>query len=222
MSPLTDTYPKPMMRINGKPVLEHTINLLKRHGIFEIFINLWHYPTVVIDYFGNGSKFGVNINYSIEVELLGTAGGVKKFAPKIDDTFLVVYGDVLSLTDLGTMINYHKKKSKSSGVVGLYRVNNPHECGLVTMSKTERITGFFEKPDKDKIFTNLVNAGIYVLEPEILNLIPENSFFDFGMDLFPRLLQKGMNLYGFPIRDYLIDIGTIEKYKQAQKEFIGK
>ena len=216
---LTDDCPKPMLRIGDKPLLEHTINLLKKHGIVDIAINLHHHSQVVIDYFGNGENSGVKLHYSIEKKLLGTAGAVKNLEEFFDETFVIVYGDMLSLTDLTAMIQSHQD-SNADATIGLYRADNPHECGLVEMDDSNRIVRFLEKPRKEEIFTDLTNAGIYVIEPEIIKQIPPTTFFDFGHDLFPLLLKNGISIYGYSIDAYLIDIGTMEKYEQANKDYM--
>jgi len=219
LKPLTDKYPKPMLEIGGKPLLEHTINLLKKHGITEIAINL-HHPEIVMNYFGDGSGFDVRIRYSIEKELLGTAGALNNFRDFFDDTFIVFYGDVFTDTDITKLIAFHKEK-KSIATIGLYKVDNPSECGIVKLEENMRITRFVEKPGRHEIFTDLANAGLYVLEPLILNYIPERGEYDFGKELFPRLLREGKAIYGFPITDYLIDIGTKDKYERARKGLLA-
>lgn len=218
LRPLTDTCPKPMLKICGKPLLEHTINTLRFSGIREIAINLYSHYETVINFFGDGRNWDVRIQYSIEQELLGTAGALNYFRDFFDDTFVVWYGDVLSKTDITKMLAFHKEM-KGIATIGLYKVDNPTECGIVEVKDNNKIIRFIEKPESHEVFTDLANAGIYVMEPSILSYIPEQEIYDFGKDLFPKLLRDGKAMYGFPITDYLIDIGTKEKYAKAQRDF---
>lgn len=219
LSPLTDICPKPMLEIGGKPLLEHTIEYLRSYDITDIAINLHHLPEKVMSYFGDGSRFGVRLRYSIENVLLGTAGAVNNFRNFFDDTFIVVYGDVFTRADLKKMINFHKKK-KCMLTIGLYTVDNPTECGIVDMDSSCRILRFVEKPMHHEVFSNLANAGVYVAEPEILKYIPDDVPSDFGKEIFLGLLSEGIPIYGMHINEYLIDIGTKEKYEKAKRDFI--
>ncbi|MFH1352957.1 MAG: nucleotidyltransferase family protein [bacterium] len=217
---LTREIPKPMLEIGGKPILEHLINLLKKYGVNEIAMNLHHLKDAIKGYFGDGEKFGVRITYSYEEELLGSAGAVKKLEDFFSGTFFVVYGDLFTNADLKKLIEFHRDKS-SQATIALYEVENPEECGIVGIDAENRIEKFIEKPAPCDVFTNLANAGIYVLEPEIIDFIPENKFFDFGRDLFPVLIEKKIPLYGYPVKEYLADIGTADKYERAQKAFLA-
>lgn len=218
LRPLTLERPKPMLPIGGKPLLEHIIDLLKRHGIREIAINLCYKPQAVIGYFGDGRRFGVEITYSIESPILGTAGAVKKLQDYFDKTFIVVYGDLLTDLDITSLVEYHKGRG-GMVTVALYKVENPSACGLVDLNERGRIQRFVEKPPPEEVFTDLANAGVYVVEPDVIDHIPSDTLYDFGQDLFPALLERGVPVYGYPIKDYLIDIGTLEKYERAQWEW---
>mgnify|MGYP005861953141 CR=1 FL=1 len=213
LRPLTLTRPKPMVPIGDKPLLAHTIAWLRRHGITEIGINLHYKPEVITDYFGDGSAFGVRLVYSYEPKILGTAGGAKALEAFLDEPFVVVYGDLLTALDLTAVCRFHAEVT-----VVLYRVSNPWECGLVTMDATGRITRFVENPPRDQVFTDLANAGVYVMQPEVLSYVPAGQFYDFGHDLFPRLLAEGALLVGYPTDQYLLDIGNHDKYNQAQRD----
>lgn len=217
LRPLTLTRPKPMVPMGDKPLLEHTIAWLRHHDITEIAINLHYLPETITSHFGDGSAFGVRLTYSFERELLGTAGGCKALEAFLDEPFTVVYGDLLTNLDLGPVIAVHQERDAAVTVV-LYRVANPWECGLVEMDDTGRITRFVEKPPRDQVFTDLANAGVYIMEPCVLARIPEGQFYDFGHDLFPRLLAEGVPLYGQPTDDYLLDIGDHDKYARAQRD----
>jgi len=216
--PLTAKCLKPMLRLKSAPLLEYNIKLLKGYGITDLAINLHYFPEQVIRYFGDGSKFGVKLRYSLENKPLGTAGALKKIADFFDRTFVVIYGDLLTDVNLKKMMDFHRFK-KGMATVGLYHVNNPTECGLVGMDQNNRIKGFVEKPTRKRVFTDIANAGVYILEPEIIDYIPKNKFYDFGRHLFPKLLRDKKPLYGYTINEYLIDIGTKEKYKEAKEDF---
>lgn len=216
MRPLTDHTPKPMLPLAGRPLLEHTLIYLRDNGISDLAINLYHLPQVVIDYFGDGSRCGVHLRYSVEEQLLGSAGGVKQLQPFFDDTFVVFYGDLLTWTDLRPMIDLHRR----SGVIatmGLYHVPDPWNRGIVQLDEAQNIVRFAEKPPRDQVFSHLANAGIYILEPEVLDRIPVNMVYDFGHDVFPGLLHDGVRIAGYVIEDLLIDIGLPEKYEEANR-----
>lgn len=223
LRPLTLDKPKPMLLIAGKPLLEHTIAWLKRHGIVQVAINLHYKPHAIIDHFGNGDRWDIEIAYSHEDPILGTAGAAKKLEWYLEDTFLVVYGDVLTDMDLTALIDFHRHR-KAAITIALYRVPNPSACGLADVDERGRVTRFVEKPPPEQVFTDLANAGVLVSEPQILDHIPADTFYDFGHDLLPRLLQEGVAMYGWPLpdSDYLIDIGTLDKYALAQREWAGR
>jgi dTDP-glucose pyrophosphorylase/phosphoheptose isomerase len=226
LRPLTLTRPKPMLPINGEPMLHYTLKWLRGHGVREVAINLHHCPDVVTDYLGDGSRYDLHIVYSHEDEVLGTAGAVRKL-----DSFasagplIVVYGDVLTDLDLTALMaahNQHVADDPSAGVtLSLYHVPNPTEVGLVGMDETGRITRFVEKPKPEEVFTDLANAGVLVIEPDVVSRIPPNKFYDFGLHLFPQLLAQGVSMYGWvaPESTYVLDIGTPDKYAQAQHDW---
>lgn len=220
--PLTLDRPKPMLPVAGRPMLEYTIAWLRYHGVTQIGINLHHCPQVVMDHLGDGSAFGVEITYSVEKTILGTAGGVKGIASFFDDTFILVYGDVLTDSDLKALIDFHFARSEGPHLsMSLYRVPNPWECGIVSLDGRGRVIQFVEKPGLQDVFSDLANAGVLVMDPELVEYIPDDCFYDFGRDLFPQLLQLRVPIYGWPLPDtaYLIDVGTPEKYARAQREW---
>lgn len=216
LRPLTDHLPKPMLPIGGKPLLEHIIIHLRDCGITDLAVNLYHLPAAVIDYFGDGSRWGVSLRYSVEEQLLGSAGGVKRLQSFFDETFVVFYGDLLTWADLRPMIELHQRAGVPA-TMGLYHVADPWNRGIVQLDETQKIVRFAEKPPRDQVFSNLANAGIYVLEPEILNRIPLEQVYDFGHDVFPNLLAEGRPIAGYVIEDLLIDIGLPEKYEEANQ-----
>jgi len=216
---LTINCPKPLLPVGDMPVLAHTIDWLRRHHITDIAINLHHASQMVMDHFGTGQPYGVNLRYSIEEELLGTAGALTPLADFFDTTFVLIYGDVLTGLDLDSMLAFHRQK-QSSFTLALYRVDDPSRCGVVDVDEHCRIQRFVEKPRPEQVFTDLANAGIYIIEPDILNYIPANHFYDFGHDLFPQLLSRDVPLYGYSIGEaYLIDMGTPETYKKAREDY---
>jgi len=221
--PLTLATPKPMLPIAGRPMLEYTLAWLKYHSITQIAINLYHCPRVVMQHFADGSAFGVNITYSLEDRLLGTAGGVKNISRFFDGAFIVVYGDVLTDLDLESFIEYHLTVCRNQTHLSmmLYRVPNPCECGVACVDEDGRVNYFVEKPAQQDVCTDLVSSGVLMLDREILQFIPEGRPYDFGKDLFPRLLQEGVPVYGrlLPDDSYLLDIGTPEKFAQAQRDW---
>ncbi len=214
LRPLTNHLPKPMLPVGGKPLLEHIIINLRHSGITEFAVNLHHLPQAVTDYFGDGSRLGVKLRYSIEDRLLGSAGGVKRVEDFFDEPFVVYYGDVFTLADIRPMIAHHYR-SGVLATMGLYPVPDPWNRGIVEMDAAHLITRFVEKPAPEEAFSNLANAGIYVLEPDILSRIPADQPFDFGRDVFPALLADGQRVAGYVIGDTLIDIGLPEKYEEA-------
>lgn len=226
LRPLTLDRPKPMVPINGAPLLDHTVGWLRQYGVEQIAINLHYRPEVITDYFGDGTGFGVQIHYSHEDSLLGSAGAVRKLDGFVDDApLVVVYGDILTDVDLRALLSFHHEnvvRDPSTGItLSLYPVPNPTEVGLVGMDASGRITRFVEKPRPEEVFTDLANAGVLVIEPWVIDSIPADTFYDFGLDLFPQLLAEGVAMYGWviPHDAYLLDIGTHAKYDQAQYEW---
>ena len=219
LRPLTDTCPKPMLPIHGKPLLAHTLVWLRRYGVDEVAINLHHLPQAITDHFGDGSDFGVAITYSYEPELLGTAGAVKRLGDYFDGTFFVVYGDVLTDLDLMAMYGCHRAR-RSVATLALHRVADPSGKGVVAVDDEYNIQRFVEKPAPGEVFSDLVNSGVYVLEPVVLDYIPEGKASDFGRDVFPKMLADGARLGGCLLAEgtRLVDIGTMEAYDRACRD----
>ncbi|HAC66003.1 MAG TPA: mannose-1-phosphate guanylyltransferase [Cyanothece sp. UBA12306] len=216
LRPLTCDLPKPMVPILNRPIAEHIINLLKRHNITEIIATLYYLPDTMRDYFQDGSDFGVEMTYAVEDEQpLGTAGCVKNIEELLDDTFVVISGDSITDFDLQGAIAFHKQKQAKATII-LTRVPNPIEFGVVITDQQQRINRFLEKPSTSEIFSDTVNTGTYILEPEVLKYLPVNEESDFSKDLFPRLLAKGEPMYGFIAEGYWCDVGHLEAYREAQ------
>jgi len=220
LRPLTIDIPKSLLRIGGVPLIEHQIAWLRRYGITRVAVNLYHQGEKLRDYLGDGSDYGVELLYSAEHTLLGTAGGVKKIEPFFDGTFVVLYGDVLTGFDLAKMLAYHREK-KALVTLALFNVPNPWDVGIVEIDETGRVLTFVEKPATEFKKGNLSNGGIYILEREICQyIITNNGYCDFAYDVFPRLLKNNMAVYGYVLEkdEYLLDIGTLDKYHRANND----
>lgn len=219
LRPLTCRLPKPMVPLLGRPCMEYIIELLKRHGITDIAVTVQYLPHVIKDHFGNGSGFGVRLHYFEETVPLGTAGSVKNAEEFLDETFLVISGDGLTDFDLTQAIAFHKAK-QAIGTLVLTQVDIPLEYGVVMTRQDGSIVRFLEKPGWNEVFSDTVNTGIYVLEPEILNLFARGREFDFSRDLFPLVLHNGLPLYGYVAEGYWSDIGTLAQYRQTQFDML--
>jgi len=219
LRPLTLETPKVLLPIGGVPLIEYTLAWLKSHGILGVAINLHHLGDKIKDFLDDGSRFGVSISYSVEEALIGTAGGVKKMEHFFNDTFVVVYGDVLADFDLGAMVGFHQRKI-SLATLALLEVPKPWEVGVVEINEGGRILSFVEKPALGSEASSLGSGGVYVLEKEIFSYIPDEGFGDFAYNIFPKLLELGLPVYAYILKpeEYLIDIGTIEKYSKANED----
>ncbi|MES0341027.1 MAG: NDP-sugar synthase [Candidatus Humimicrobiaceae bacterium] len=216
LRPLTDLISKPMAPIVNRPVMEHIIKLLARHGFKDIVCNLHYFPDEIKNHFKDGSKWGVNIVYSFEEELLGTAGGVKKVEDFFQgQTFLVISGDALTDIDLSNAYDFHKEK-KGKATLVLTEVEDTTQFGVVILDGEKRIKGFQEKPLSGEAKSNLANSGIYFFEPDIFEYMPpRGQFYDFGKNLFPDLLEKDIPYYGYKHNKYWNDVGGLDEYQQG-------
>lgn len=219
LRPLTCDLPKPMVPLMNIPLMEHVIDLLKSHGITEIAVTLAYLPQRVKEYFGNGSNLGVTLKYFVEDTPLGTAGSVRNVSGFLDDTFVVISGDSLTNLDIRSAIEYHHMK-KSKATIVLSRVEVPLEYGVVITDANGSISGFLEKPSWGEVFSDTVNTGTYILEPELLNVIPYKTKYDFSFDLFPDLLQKKTPMFGYIMDGYWYDIGDMNSYMQAHYDIL--
>jgi len=211
--------PKVMVPVGGKPLLEHHLELFKRQGIRELIVNLHYLPEKITSYFGDGSRFGVKITYSRELELLGTAGAVKKMERELlDGTFVVFYGDNLVRVQFAPLIEFHRAR-KAVATVALFASPEPWTGGVVETDSNGRVLRFVEKPDPKQVSTNLISAGIFVIEPSVLEMIPAGKFYDFGRDVFPKLLAEGRPVYAMMPEAYIRDVGTPERLAKAQQDF---
>ncbi len=214
LRPLTSNQPKPMVPIVGKPCIEHIIELLREHGLTDVIVTVAFLPQAIRSYFGDGETLGVSIEYSVEESPLGTAGSVRLAATKLDDTFLVISGDALCDIDLTKLIEFHREKG-AAVTIGLKSVANPLEFGIVVTDDEGRVERFLEKPSWGQVFSDTINTGIYVLEPEVLRHVPTDRPYDFSKELFPLLLEMGRPIYGQVCEGYWQDIGNLDQYREA-------
>lgn len=220
LRPLTCSRPKPMVPVGNKPVMEHIVELLKKHGLEEVAVTLQYMPDLIREYFGDGKDFGVNIRYYVEQTPLGTAGSVKNAEEFLNDTFIVISGDALTDIDLTKAIQFHKNKNSIATLV-LKKIDIPLEYGVVVTDDEGRITRFLEKPSWGEVFSDTVNTGIYILSPDVLKYFNRNEMFDFSKDLFPILMKENMPMYGFVTDDYWCDIGDLKAYIQSHFDILN-
>jgi NDP-sugar pyrophosphorylase family protein len=221
LRPITDLVPKPMAPIVNRPALFHIISLLRRHGVTEIIMNLHHLPDVISGYFGDGTEMGVEISYSHETRLLGTAGGVKNNQAFLDgDTFLVMSGDALTDIDLTGLVAAHKRNG-SIATLALKEVSDPSHYGVVVTDDDGQVVGFQEKPTREEARSRMCNCGIYVFEPEIFDHIPVGEFDDFGTRLLPDLLRQKVPFYGEAIDEYWSDVGNLDEFVRGNSDALA-
>ncbi len=226
LMPLTYTKPKPMLPLLDKPVLQHIVERLATQDFDEIIVTTNYLREQVIDHFKEGESFGVKMVYPIENRPLGTAGSVKNAEEYLNETFAVVQGDGISDIDLREVVAQHKEKGSLATIV-LTAMKNPSEYGVVELGSGSEVVRFKEKPKPEDCFSNLVNTGIYVLEPEVLKYIPAKTEFDFARDLFPSMLALGKSIHGYKSSSFWVDIGRPDKYMEAirwlfEKRFSGQ
>lgn len=219
LRPLTSNLPKPMMPLANRPMMEHIVNLLKDHGFDEIVVTVAFLPQAIRTYFGDGSEFGVRMVYATEETPLGTAGSIRNAMSELDDTFLVISGDVLTDIDLSSIVSFHKERG-ALATIGLKAVENPLEFGIVITHEDGSIERFLEKPTWGEVFSDTVNTGIFVLEPSIFDWIEPGVAVDFSSEVFPKLLDAGEPIYGAVADGYWEDVGTLEAYVRAHQDVL--
>jgi mannose-1-phosphate guanylyltransferase/phosphomannomutase len=219
LRPLTSNAPKPMLPVANRPMMEHIIHLLKEHGFDEIVVTVAFLANHIKTYFGDGAEFGVTMRYADEPVPLGTAGSVGNARAFLDDTFLVISGDVLTDIDLTKVLEYHREKG-AVATIGLTTVENPLEFGIVITREDGSIERFLEKPTWGQVFSDTINSGIYVFEPEVFDFIPEGRSVDFSGEVFPALLAAGKPLFGAVVEGYWEDVGTLEAYLSSHKDVL--
>jgi len=218
--PLTCNIPKAMVPVLNIPFLEHVIRYLSSHQIKDITLAQSHLAQPIKSYFGDGSQFEVKLSYTVEDVPLGTAGAVKNAERYLDETFLVLNGDIFTDLDITAMIDFHRRR-KATVTIALTPVDDPTSYGLIETNAQGRVTRFLEKPKWSEVTTNMINAGTYVLEPEVLAQIPPQANFSFERGVFPLLLDQGQPIYAYPSSAYWIDIGTPEKYLQLHRDLLS-
>jgi mannose-1-phosphate guanylyltransferase / phosphomannomutase len=214
LRPLTSNQPKPMVPVVGKPCMEHILELLQAHGMNDVIVTVAFLPQAIRSYFGEGETLGMQIGYSVEESPLGTAGSVRLTAKQLDETFLVISGDALCDVDLGALVAFHKERG-AAVTIGLKSVDNPLEFGIVVTDEEGRVERFLEKPSWGQVFSDTINTGIYVMEPEVLKHVPGDRPYDFSKELFPYLLEMGRPIYGHVMEGYWQDIGNLDQFRQA-------
>src|SRR5213078_2076867 len=192
----------------------HIVELLRRHGMEDVIVTVAFLPQAIRSYFGDGESLGVNIEYSVEESPLGTAGSVRLASGRLDDTFVVISGDALTDVNLEKIVAFHREE-QASVTIGLKAVENPLEFGIVVTDDEGRVERFLEKPSWGQVFSDTINTGIYVLEPEVLRHVPTDRPYDFSKELFPLLLEMGRPIYGHVCDGYWQDIGNLDQYRQA-------
>lgn len=214
LRPLTCNIPKPMVPMMNKPMMQHIVDLIKKLGINQIVSTLFYQPEIITSYFGDGTKFGVHLQYRRAEADYGTAGSVRNAADFLDERFIIISGDVLTDFDLTKAIEFHEKK-KAKATLVLTRATNPLAFGVVITDNNGKITRFLEKPTWGEVFSDTINTGIYIIEPEVLQLIPFQKEFDFSKNLFPAMLEQDMGLYGYIAEGYWRDVGNLNEYQEA-------
>jgi len=209
---VTGDMPKPLVAMLGRPMMEHIILLLKKNGYTDICVTVKYRAEDIMNYFGDGRSLGVSLQYRVEEDALGTAGGVKNCSDFYgDENFLVISGDAACDFDLSRLMQVHSSHS-ASATIALYRHPEPLRYGLAVTDDAGRIHSFIEKPHWNRVVSDLVNTGIYVLSPKLMELVPEKTEYDFGKDLFPKLLHEGHKLLGIIMDGYWCDVGTPASY----------
>jgi mannose-1-phosphate guanylyltransferase / phosphomannomutase len=221
LRPLTANQPKPMLPIMGRPMMDHILRLLREHDFTEVVATVQFLGTVIRNYFGDGSDLGLSLAYATEDEPLGTAGSVKNAEHVLDDTFLVISGDAVTDIDLSKVVQFHRERG-AAVTVTLKHVEDPLEFGIVITGEDGRVERFLEKPGWGEVFSDTINTGIYVVEPEVLAHVPTGEEFDFSKDLFPLLLEKGLPLYGFAADGYWTDVGNLDAYLTVHRDILDR
>ena len=220
LRPMTASQPKPMLPVANRPIMEHVLRLLRRHGLTDTVVTVHFLASMVRNYFGDGDDFGMSLQYATEETPLGTAGSVKNAEEALrDESFLVISGDALTDIDLSDLIAFHKDNN-ALVTVALARVPDPLEFGIVIVDDDGKIQRFLEKPTWGQVFSDTVNTGIYVMEPEVLAHVPAGQIVDWSAEVFPKLLENGERLYGWIANGYWEDVGSLESYLKAQADVL--
>lgn len=221
LRPLTSNAPKPLLPLANRPMMEHVVSLLARHGIEEVIVTVAFMANSIRNWFGDGSDHGVRITYAVEEQPLGTAGSVANARQHLDERFLVISGDVLTDIDLSQIVAAHEERD-AMATIGLVRVENPLEFGIVITRDDGSIERFLEKPSWGQVFSDTINSGIFVLEPGIFDFIEPERSVDFSGEVFPAVLERGLGLYGSVAEGYWEDVGTLDAYLRAHRDILDR
>ena len=219
LQPLTDKLPKPMVPIMNKPLLERTMLNLKKCGISEVVISTCYQPEYIKDYFGNGNKLNLKIEYIVEDSPMGTGGAIKKAEDYFKESFVVFNADILSDIGLSKMIDFHKSK-QALATIAVTEVQDPSMYGVVEYDTSGYVVSFKEKPKPGETFSKSINAGIYIFEPAIFKMIAVDRAISIEREIFPKLIEEAKKIGAYQSGSYWMDIGTIEKYRQAHKDIM--
>jgi mannose-1-phosphate guanylyltransferase / phosphomannomutase len=220
LRPLTLSTPKPLVPVCNKPMMEHILEKARDTGIKEYISTLYYLGDEIRAHFGDGSDWGVSMDYSVEETPLGTAGAVKILEDRLDDTFVILSGDSMTDIDVSEAVRFHKKAGSMATIV-LTRVDTPLEYGVVIIDKDGKIIRFLEKPGWGEVFSDTVNTGIYVLEPEVFKYMVPGKNYDWSRDIFPMLLSEGRPLYGCALDGYWCDIGNLKQYREVHEDALN-
>lgn len=223
LKPITDNIPKPMVEVQGKTILGHTIDLLRNNGVTDLILALCYLPDVIIDHFGNGEKFGVNIQYTLEDPQcpLGTAGAIRESQKFITNDFIVTYADILRKLDVSEMIKQHKRMN-SLATINVYKRYGKDPKSMVLFDSTNMINAFKERPSVEEIGEKYVwsNGSFYIFNRNVFEYIENDGPIDFGKNVFPAMISNGEKVYAYKTEDYFIDIGTLAKLEEARVTFM--
>ncbi len=220
LRPLTCNIPKPMAPMVNKPMMHHIVMLLKKHGITDLIASLFYSPDVITSYFKDGSQFGVTMSYARADADYGTAGSVRNATDGLNERVMIISGDVLTDFDLTAALRFHEEKRAKATII-LTHAQNPLQFGVVITREDGKITRFLEKPTWGEVFSDTINTGIYILEPEAIKKIPFREEYDFSKDLFPLLLRQDAGLYGYIAEGYWRDIGNLNEYQEAHIDVLN-
>ncbi len=221
LRPQTSNMPKPMLPLANRPMMEHVVSLLSQHGMDDIVVTVAFMANAIRGYFGDGSELGVRMTYATEDTPLGTAGSVRNARDELTERFVVISGDVLTDIDLTAVVDFHHQRG-ALATLALCSVENPLEFGIVITREDGSIERFLEKPGWGQVFSDTINTGIYVLEPEIFDFIPDGRSVDFSSEVFPAVLEAGKPIYGYVADGYWEDVGTTEAYLKAHQDILDQ
>jgi mannose-1-phosphate guanylyltransferase len=219
LRPLTYAVVKAMVPVLNKPFIEYVIRHLSNHNINEIILALGYKPDCITDYFGDASQLGIRLVYSVETEPLGTSGAIKNAEQYLDDTFFVMNGDIFTDLNLSDMLRFHRDKG-AKVTIALTPVDDPTRFGVVETDSQQRVTRFVEKPKREQVTSNMINAGVYIIESQVLKRIPKDRRSMFERDIFPALLADGEPVFSHATDAYWIDTGTPEQYLQLSRDLM--